>query len=139
MVLFGFFFFVCSGRICVLYGVFFFFFKQKTAYEMLRSLVGSEMCIRDRSCGSLWQGITTPSVWWGKACLASAATTAESMPPDRPNTAPLPPPAVTSAPIHPLRCRASASTRASLRGSSISLFLVGLDTRRQIDARSVVH
>ena len=29
--------------------VFFFFFKQKTAYEMLRSLVGSEMCIRDRS------------------------------------------------------------------------------------------
>ena len=28
----------------------FFFFKQKTAYEMLRSLVGSEMCIRD----SLW-------------------------------------------------------------------------------------
>ena len=27
---------------------YFFFFKQKTAYEMLRSLVGSEMCIRDR-------------------------------------------------------------------------------------------
>mgnify|MGYP007068956879 CR=1 FL=1 len=25
-----------------------FFFKQKTAYEMLRILVGSEMCIRDR-------------------------------------------------------------------------------------------
>src|SRR5678815_3748215 len=32
----------------------FFFFKQKTAYEMLRSLVGSEMCIRDR-----WNGVTT--------------------------------------------------------------------------------
>ncbi len=31
--------------------VFFFFFKQKTAYEMLRSLVGSEMCIRDRTTG----------------------------------------------------------------------------------------
>ena len=30
---------------------FFFFFKQKTAYEMLRSLVGSEMCIRDRYWG----------------------------------------------------------------------------------------
>src|SRR5674536_357914 len=30
-----------------LFCVFFFFFKQKTAYEMLRSLVGSEMCIRD--------------------------------------------------------------------------------------------
>eukprot|EP00658_Telonema_sp_P-2_P029886 TRINITY_DN22663_c0_g1_i1.p1 TRINITY_DN22663_c0_g1~~TRINITY_DN22663_c0_g1_i1.p1 ORF type:complete len:202 (-),score=52.13 TRINITY_DN22663_c0_g1_i1:166-771(-) len=29
--------------------VFFFFFKQKTAYEMLRSLVGSEMCIRGNS------------------------------------------------------------------------------------------
>eukprot|EP00658_Telonema_sp_P-2_P026402 TRINITY_DN20658_c0_g2_i1.p1 TRINITY_DN20658_c0_g2~~TRINITY_DN20658_c0_g2_i1.p1 ORF type:complete len:540 (+),score=153.48 TRINITY_DN20658_c0_g2_i1:83-1702(+) len=29
--------------------LFFFFFKQKTAYEMLRSLVGSEMCIRDSS------------------------------------------------------------------------------------------
>eukprot|EP00658_Telonema_sp_P-2_P022308 TRINITY_DN18913_c0_g2_i2.p1 TRINITY_DN18913_c0_g2~~TRINITY_DN18913_c0_g2_i2.p1 ORF type:complete len:268 (-),score=77.14 TRINITY_DN18913_c0_g2_i2:347-1150(-) len=29
--------------------MFFFFFKQKTAYEMLRSLVGSEMCIRDRA------------------------------------------------------------------------------------------
>nr|WP_258054383.1 glutamate-5-semialdehyde dehydrogenase [Pseudomonas aeruginosa] len=27
----------------------FFFFKQKTAYELQRSLVGSEMCIRDRS------------------------------------------------------------------------------------------
>ena len=28
----------------------FFFFKQKTAYEIMPSLVGSEMCIRDR-CG----------------------------------------------------------------------------------------
>ena len=27
--------------------MFIFFFKQKTAYDMLRSLVGSEMCIRD--------------------------------------------------------------------------------------------
>ena len=27
--------------------MFFFFFRQKTAYEVLRSLVGSEMCIRD--------------------------------------------------------------------------------------------
>eukprot|EP00658_Telonema_sp_P-2_P078689 TRINITY_DN7431_c0_g1_i2.p1 TRINITY_DN7431_c0_g1~~TRINITY_DN7431_c0_g1_i2.p1 ORF type:complete len:104 (-),score=54.07 TRINITY_DN7431_c0_g1_i2:173-484(-) len=32
---------------------FFFFFKQKTAYEMLRSLVGSEMCIRDRWIGGI--------------------------------------------------------------------------------------
>src|SRR5450756_380963 len=28
---------------------FFFFFKQKTAYEIMPSLVGSEMCIRDRT------------------------------------------------------------------------------------------
>ncbi|CUX40426.1 hypothetical protein BN3590_01215 [Clostridium sp. C105KSO15] len=27
--------------------VFFFFFKQKTAYEIMPSLVGLEMCIRD--------------------------------------------------------------------------------------------
>ena len=32
---------------CVRLVLFFFFFKQKTVYEMLRSLVGSEMCIRD--------------------------------------------------------------------------------------------
>eukprot|EP00825_Cyclidium_porcatum_P018851 TRINITY_DN21460_c0_g1_i1.p4 TRINITY_DN21460_c0_g1~~TRINITY_DN21460_c0_g1_i1.p4 ORF type:complete len:100 (+),score=20.94 TRINITY_DN21460_c0_g1_i1:1-300(+) len=31
----------------VMYSVFF-FFKQKTAYEIMPSLVGSEMCIRDR-------------------------------------------------------------------------------------------
>ena len=29
----------------------FFFFKQKTAYEIMPSLVGSEMCIRDREVG----------------------------------------------------------------------------------------
>ncbi len=28
--------------------LFFFFFKQKTGYELLRRLVGSEKCIRDR-------------------------------------------------------------------------------------------
>ena len=36
------------GNFCFVVVVFF-FFKQKTAYEMLRSLVGSEMCIRDSS------------------------------------------------------------------------------------------
>ena len=35
-----------SARVSI---VSFFFFDQKTAYEMLRSLVGSEMCIRDRA------------------------------------------------------------------------------------------
>ena len=32
----------------VISGVLVFFFKQKTAYEILSGLVGSEMCIRDR-------------------------------------------------------------------------------------------
>eukprot|EP00825_Cyclidium_porcatum_P032531 TRINITY_DN3479_c0_g1_i2.p1 TRINITY_DN3479_c0_g1~~TRINITY_DN3479_c0_g1_i2.p1 ORF type:complete len:158 (+),score=41.95 TRINITY_DN3479_c0_g1_i2:53-526(+) len=32
---------------------FFFFFKQKTAYEIMPSLVGSEMCIRDSYQGEL--------------------------------------------------------------------------------------
>ena len=44
--------FVCVLSYLILYvsGLVFlvFFFKQKTAYEVLRSLVGSEMCIRDR-------------------------------------------------------------------------------------------
>ena len=31
----------------VLFTLGFFFFKQKTAYEIMPSLVGSEMCIRD--------------------------------------------------------------------------------------------
>ena len=31
--------------------LFFFFFKQKTAYEISACLVGSEMCIRDRCYG----------------------------------------------------------------------------------------
>eukprot|EP00831_Metopus_contortus_P042771 TRINITY_DN34140_c0_g1_i1.p2 TRINITY_DN34140_c0_g1~~TRINITY_DN34140_c0_g1_i1.p2 ORF type:complete len:138 (-),score=44.04 TRINITY_DN34140_c0_g1_i1:80-493(-) len=35
-----------------------FFFKQKTAYEMQRGLVGSEMCIRDR--------VSTQSTWGRK-------------------------------------------------------------------------
>eukprot|EP00658_Telonema_sp_P-2_P044109 TRINITY_DN3197_c0_g1_i2.p1 TRINITY_DN3197_c0_g1~~TRINITY_DN3197_c0_g1_i2.p1 ORF type:complete len:481 (+),score=235.00 TRINITY_DN3197_c0_g1_i2:17-1459(+) len=40
--------FFCCYLFILLFFFFFFFFKQKTAYEMLRSLVGSEMCIRDR-------------------------------------------------------------------------------------------
>eukprot|EP00831_Metopus_contortus_P077848 TRINITY_DN7406_c0_g1_i3.p1 TRINITY_DN7406_c0_g1~~TRINITY_DN7406_c0_g1_i3.p1 ORF type:complete len:129 (-),score=43.14 TRINITY_DN7406_c0_g1_i3:255-641(-) len=42
--------------------LFFFFFKQKTAYEMQRGLVGSEMCIRDRvSTQSTW-GMNEPDI-----------------------------------------------------------------------------
>eukprot|EP00825_Cyclidium_porcatum_P045602 TRINITY_DN697_c0_g1_i5.p1 TRINITY_DN697_c0_g1~~TRINITY_DN697_c0_g1_i5.p1 ORF type:complete len:123 (+),score=23.89 TRINITY_DN697_c0_g1_i5:39-407(+) len=37
---------------CVVFFFFFFFFKQKTAYEIMPSLVGSEMCIRD-SCSNM--------------------------------------------------------------------------------------
>ncbi len=37
-----------TKRMLMLLLLLFFFFKQKTAYEMLRSLVGSEMCIRVR-------------------------------------------------------------------------------------------
>ncbi len=41
----------------------FFFFKQKTAYEFRLSLVGSEMCIKDRSLPSLH----VPRLWKGHA------------------------------------------------------------------------
>ncbi len=48
----------CSYVACVslisMYGSDFvsvFFFKQKTAYEIASCLVGSEMCIRDRTTG----------------------------------------------------------------------------------------
>ena len=46
---------ICLVVICFFFFFFFFFFvvffffKQKTAYEIRLSLVGSEMCIRDRS------------------------------------------------------------------------------------------
>ena len=39
--------FVCCSYLFVFVLFFFFFFKQKTAYEIRLSLVGSEMCIRD--------------------------------------------------------------------------------------------
>ena len=38
---------ILIAHVSIYGGFIFFFFKQKTAYEMLRSLVGSEMCIRD--------------------------------------------------------------------------------------------
>ena len=50
MVVDFFFFFKAEDGIRVL-SLFFFFFKQKTAYEIGVRLVGSEMCIRDsESC-----------------------------------------------------------------------------------------
>eukprot|EP00658_Telonema_sp_P-2_P064572 TRINITY_DN5365_c0_g1_i1.p1 TRINITY_DN5365_c0_g1~~TRINITY_DN5365_c0_g1_i1.p1 ORF type:complete len:211 (+),score=85.67 TRINITY_DN5365_c0_g1_i1:117-749(+) len=41
---------------------FFFFFKQKTAYEMLRSLVGSEMCIKRQGINAEYGGARRPSM-----------------------------------------------------------------------------
>ena len=38
------------------------FFKQKTAYEMLRSLVGSEMCIRDSALTKRFKKFDFPYV-----------------------------------------------------------------------------
>ncbi|CUX75895.1 hypothetical protein BN3589_05123 [Clostridium sp. C105KSO14] len=59
----------------------FFFFKQKTAYEMLRSLVGSEMCIRDRCrprrlrrlrrLGWLWRPTGSGTSHWRSALIRS--------------------------------------------------------------------
>ena len=48
-VLFSEFFFLCVFLFIFCFFCFFFFFKQKTAYEISACLVGSEMCIRDRS------------------------------------------------------------------------------------------
>eukprot|EP00831_Metopus_contortus_P017398 TRINITY_DN17330_c0_g3_i1.p1 TRINITY_DN17330_c0_g3~~TRINITY_DN17330_c0_g3_i1.p1 ORF type:complete len:258 (-),score=53.76 TRINITY_DN17330_c0_g3_i1:440-1213(-) len=62
---------LCSGCACL-----FFFFKQKTAYEMQRGLVGSEMCIRDRfiSCQSQTGGPCRMTRLLLAICLALAAT-----------------------------------------------------------------
>ncbi len=48
----------------------FFFFKQKAAYEVYRGLVGSEMCIRDRTTRvSIFAGI---AFFFGCAALYPA-------------------------------------------------------------------
>ena len=71
-----------------------FFFKQKTAYEMLRSLVGSEMCIRDsfqtdssRILGSdeektlthSFAVTTIHSLHWVLACLLYTSDAADDL------------------------------------------------------------
>ena len=50
-----------SGGVCGVECGVFFFFKQKTAYEVLRSLVGSEMCIRDRRPSRQSPAATAPA------------------------------------------------------------------------------
>eukprot|EP00658_Telonema_sp_P-2_P073755 TRINITY_DN62864_c0_g1_i2.p1 TRINITY_DN62864_c0_g1~~TRINITY_DN62864_c0_g1_i2.p1 ORF type:complete len:222 (+),score=42.63 TRINITY_DN62864_c0_g1_i2:45-710(+) len=58
---------IIDGMMIFLNLFFFFFFKQKTAYEMLRSLVGSEMCIRDSSLAEETRGTseTPPPAYSG--------------------------------------------------------------------------
>ena len=59
---------ICGFRFLVLViaiyvcSVVVFFFKQKTAYEMLRSLVGSEMCIRDRTSGMIASEVISKAI-----------------------------------------------------------------------------
>src|SRR5665254_13231 len=57
-----------------------FFFKQKTAYELLRSLVGSEMCIRDRLCtGAFYAGIPHPPGYPFWTCLLYTSDAADDL------------------------------------------------------------
>src|SRR5664279_3315885 len=62
---------------------FFFFFKQKTAYEIGVRLVGSEMCIRDRCWSRSWTlcSTTTPmptvpdgGLWMRSRCAGNGAS-----------------------------------------------------------------
>ena len=63
---------VC-GRVFYVVVFFFFFFKQKTAYDMLRSLVGSEMCIRD---SFITAGVDKPGHMVGNSdCIRAKAIT----------------------------------------------------------------
>ena len=71
----------------------FFFFKQKTAYEMLRSLVGSEMCIRDSadaergaellsgkvSHREISRSDTRVCLWCGLSCLLYTSDAADDL------------------------------------------------------------
>ena len=54
---------VRRNRLSLVCSEMFFFVKQKTAYDIMPSLVGSEMCIRDRSMSrkTLWM-ICSPSL-----------------------------------------------------------------------------
>eukprot|EP00831_Metopus_contortus_P038286 TRINITY_DN30116_c0_g1_i3.p1 TRINITY_DN30116_c0_g1~~TRINITY_DN30116_c0_g1_i3.p1 ORF type:complete len:122 (+),score=8.85 TRINITY_DN30116_c0_g1_i3:16-381(+) len=59
--------------------VVFFFFKQKTAYEMQRGLVGSEMCIRDSHC-SAHQSYQLEIILMKALFIASASVTLQCSP-----------------------------------------------------------
>src|SRR5660397_117696 len=61
----------------LIFSLFFFFFKQKTAYEIRLSLVGSEMCIRDRLEAALSDKVRETLV---KAPLREWVTTSAEYP-----------------------------------------------------------
>ena len=56
--------------------MFFFVFKQKTAYEIQYGLVGSEMCIRDSTAVELLKGMDAID---GEACWAAGQEIADVM------------------------------------------------------------
>src|SRR5428012_24577 len=62
---------------------FFFFFKQKTAYEIMPSLVGSEMCIRDRPSAPRRRPRRCKAVaaWavWATCCLLYTSDAADDL------------------------------------------------------------
>src|SRR5450756_705828 len=63
---------------------FFFFFKQKTAYEIMPSLVGSEMCIRDRGrLGDVLTLLHPPYTAWHLSYFALGAAAAPHLHVDR--------------------------------------------------------
>src|SRR5428012_9611 len=63
----------------------FFFFKQKTAYEIMPSLVGSEMCIRDRAGAQ--SGVRPELVRWLETFRAHAVHAESGAPGKIPSTA----------------------------------------------------
>ena len=48
------------AEVALTFCIYVFFFKQKTAYEIMPSLVGSEMCIRDRWYSMFWGYLLLP-------------------------------------------------------------------------------
>ncbi len=62
-------------------GMFFFFFKQKTAYEIRLSLVGSEMCIRDRTT-RVSNPVCSPRFRASTSVSVQQAAFAAGVPPD---------------------------------------------------------
>eukprot|EP01016_Furgasonia_blochmanni_P034033 TRINITY_DN3625_c0_g1_i6.p1 TRINITY_DN3625_c0_g1~~TRINITY_DN3625_c0_g1_i6.p1 ORF type:complete len:105 (-),score=27.40 TRINITY_DN3625_c0_g1_i6:80-394(-) len=65
----------------------FFFFKQKTAYEIMPSLVGSEMCIRDRNITKLSRAsvhLREGRTLRGTRALSEILSVTKSLSPDNP-------------------------------------------------------